>query len=62
MMIVINLPKIYSLFNIPLKYEGDELPYLCFFDQIYLDDLVSFLATHVETHHNKIIYDYENVL
>ena len=59
-----KLPKIYKAFNIPLKYEGDELPYLCFFDQIYLDGPSKFFKgeTHVETHHNKIIYDYENVL
>jgi len=59
-----RLPLIYKAFNIPLRYEGDELPYLCFFDQVYLDGPSKFFngENYIKTHHNKIIYDYENVL
>ena len=56
-------PLIYKAFNIPLKYEGDEMPYLCFFDQVYLDGPSKFFNGEkgVETYYNKIVYDYENV-
>ena len=57
-------PLIYKAFNIPLKYEGDEMPYLCFFDQVYLDGPSKFFngEKDVDTYYNKIIYDYENVV
>ena len=57
-------PLIYKAFNIPLRYEGDELPYLCFFDQVYLDGPSKFFngETDMPTHYNKLVYDYENVV
>lgn len=57
-------PLIYKAFNIPLKYEGNEMPYLCFFDQVYLDGPSKFFngEKNVETHYNTCVYDYKDVL
>ncbi len=59
-----SLPLTYKAFNIPLSYEGDESPYLCFFDQVYLDGPSKFFngETDMPTHYNKLVYDYENVV
>ncbi len=57
-------PIIYKAFNIPLKYDGDEMPYLCFFDQVYLDGPSKFFngETDMKTHYNTCVYDYKDVL
>lgn len=57
-------PKIYKAFNIPLKYDGEEEPHLCFFDQVYLDGPSKFFRgeTEVETYYNTIVNDYKDVL
>lgn len=57
-------PKIYKAFNIPLKYDGEEEPHLCFFDQVYLDGPSKFFKgeTEVETYYNTIVNDYKDVL
>jgi len=57
-------PKIYKAFNIPLEYEGEEEPHLCFFDQVYLEGPSKFFKGEqdVETHYNTIVNDYKDVL
>ena len=57
-------PKIYKAFNIPLKYDGEEEPHLCFFDQVYLNGPSKFFKgeTEVETYYNTIVNDYKDVL
>jgi len=57
-------PKIYKAFNIPLKYDGETEPHLCFFDQVYLDGPSKFFngEKEVETYYNTIVNDYKDVL
>ena len=57
-------PKIYKAFNIPLRFEGEQTPHLCFFDQIYLDGPSKFFKgeTDIQTHYNTCVYDYKDVL
>jgi len=55
-------PKIYKAFNIPLEYDGEEEPHLCFFDQVYLEGPSKFFKGEqdVETHYNTIVNDYKD--
>ena len=57
-------PKIYKAFNLPLKYDGVEEPYLCFFDQVYLEGPSKFFngEKDVKTYYNAIVNDYKDVL
>ena len=56
-------PMLYKAFNIPITYTGPEDPYLCFFDQLYLDGPSKFFndETDIKTWYNTIIYDYKDV-
>ena len=40
------------------------MPYLCFFDQVYLDGPSKFFngEKNIETHYNTCVYDYKDVL
>jgi len=59
-----SLPLTYKAFNIPLEYDTEEEPHLCFFDQVYLDRPSKFFngEENIETFYNTIVYDYENVV
>ena len=59
-----SLPLTYKAFNIPLEYDTEEEPHLCFFDQVYLDGPSKFFngEENIETFYNTIVYDYENVV
>ncbi len=60
----ISLPSTYKAFTFPLEYDGDEVPYMCFFDQFYLDGPSKFFKgeANMPTHYNELVYDYENVI